>query len=368
MGARRVAASGRHRAVRVRRVEADRRHEGEEVRRLLEEGLSEDRLDRLEAGGRQQHARGAAQDRRGRLRVHDPVRAGRRPEEQPEGRPDRAPVDHPALHLAEHAEEAVRQSEGARSAELRGQQGSAREGRVRRLCDAADGRRAGRRRIRDQARAVAVRSGQGARAAEGGRLSERLRVDAVVRVQPLDRAEADPVRPAAVGAGRREGAGAGARGRRAGREGRERAGPGDGAGADVLQRLVGVDRRGELGAVAAARVHLRAAEALQHRVLQERGGRRRSLEGARDDRQREESHAVRRRAEAGVGRCAVDLPRAGEDRVRAQQAAARHLRDAGRLVQLRRNLGEMTALRLPRGAGGARCPRCPRADSIGAPC
>lgn len=61
-----------------------------------------------------------------------------------------------------------------------------------------------------------------ARAAQGGGLPERLRDDALVRVQQLDVAEGDPVRPAAARAGRREGAGAGARGGRAGREGRAR--------------------------------------------------------------------------------------------------------------------------------------------------
>ena len=73
-------------------------------------------------------------------------------------------------------------------------------------------------------------------AAEGSRLSERLRDHAVVRVQPHDRAEGDPVRAAAARAGRHQGAGAGARSRPARREGRERAGPGHRAGAHVLRR------------------------------------------------------------------------------------------------------------------------------------
>ena len=66
-----------------------------------------------------------------------------------------------------------------------------------------------------------------------------------------------------------------ARGRPARREGRELAGSGDRAGAPLLRRLVDVDRRGRLGAASAALRRIVAAEALQHRLLQERQGRRR---------------------------------------------------------------------------------------------
>ena len=61
-----------------------------------------------------------------------------------------------------------------------------------------------------------------------------------------------------------------ARSRPARREGRELAGSGDRAGAPLLRRLVDVDRRSRLGAAPAARRRIVAAEALQHRVLQER--------------------------------------------------------------------------------------------------
>ena len=66
---------GRHRPVQVRRVEADRLPQGREVRRLLEEGLPEGRHDHLEAGRRQQHARGDDADRRGALHLPGAVRA-----------------------------------------------------------------------------------------------------------------------------------------------------------------------------------------------------------------------------------------------------------------------------------------------------
>jgi glutathione transport system substrate-binding protein len=52
--------------------------------------------------------------------------------------------------------------------------------------------------LRREAGPVAVQPGQGARAAEGSRLPERLRDHAVVGLQPHHRAEGDPVRAAAA--------------------------------------------------------------------------------------------------------------------------------------------------------------------------
>jgi glutathione transport system substrate-binding protein len=74
----------------------------------------------------------------------------------------------------------------------------------------AEGVRAARRGIRGQAGPLALQPGQGARAAEGSRLPERLRVHAVVGLQPHHGAEGDPVRAAAAGPGGHQGAGAGA--------------------------------------------------------------------------------------------------------------------------------------------------------------
>ncbi len=89
--------SGRHRPVQVRRMEGDRLPQGREVRRLLEEGLSEGRHDHLEAGRRQQLARGADADRRGALHVPGAVRAGRRAEGEARARRRRRAVDRAAL-------------------------------------------------------------------------------------------------------------------------------------------------------------------------------------------------------------------------------------------------------------------------------
>jgi glutathione transport system substrate-binding protein len=200
-------------------VEADRRHEGEEVRRLLEEGLSEDRHD---------HWKPVVDNntRAALMQTGEADFAFTIPFEQAADLKNNPKVD-----LIE------RPSIIQRYISLNTQKKPFDNPKVREALNYA---------INKEALAKVVFAGYAtpqtgvapvgveyatklgpwpydpakARAAEGGRLSERLRVDAVVRLQPHDRAEGDPVRPAAVGAGRRQGAGAGARGRRAGREGR----------------------------------------------------------------------------------------------------------------------------------------------------
>ena len=115
------------------------------------------------------------------------------------------------------------------------------------------------RRVRGQARRVAVRRREGEAAPDRGRLSERVRDRALVGVQPHDRAEGHAVPAAAAPADRHQDEDHAARSRPARREGRKLAGSGDGARAPLLRRLVDVDRRGGLGAAAAARRRIVAA-------------------------------------------------------------------------------------------------------------
>ena len=78
--------------------------------------------------------------------------------------------------------------------DLRDQQGGARQDRVQRLRHAGRWRRARRRRVRGEARRLALRCGQGEEAPERSGLPERLRDRALVGVQPQHRAEGHPVR------------------------------------------------------------------------------------------------------------------------------------------------------------------------------
>ena len=234
--------SGRHRSVQVRRMEADRLPEGREVRRLLEEGLSEGRHDHLEAGRRQQFARGADADRRGAL--HVPGCPTSRPEVlkgEAGSRRRRCALDRAALSVDEHAAEALRQPEGAAGDRLRDQQGSAGEGRVQRLRDAADG-------VAPQGVEYAVKIGPWpydvAKAkqllTEAG-YPNGFETELWSGVQPQHRAEGDAVPAAAAPADRHQDEDHAARSGAARREGRELAGSGDRAGAPLLRRLVDVD-------------------------------------------------------------------------------------------------------------------------------
>src|SRR5207302_9942802 len=88
--------------------------------------------------------------------------------------------------------------------------------------------------------------------------------------------------------------------RAADREGRELAVSGVRAGAPLLRRLVIVDRRSRLGDPAAARIRIFSAESLQHRVLQERQGRRRYKGRTGDDRQDGKNEVLPRRPGADL--------------------------------------------------------------------
>ncbi len=76
-----------------------------------------------------------------------------------------------------------------------------------------------------------------------------------------------------------------------------------------------------------------AAEALQHRLLQERQGRRRHQERATDDELGGEGEAVQGRAGDDLEGCAVGAARRREAAVGAQQEAFGRLRDPGCFVQ-----------------------------------
>ena len=145
--------SGRHRSVQVRRMEGDRLPEGREVRRLLAEGLSEGRHDHLEAGRRQQLARGADADRRGALHVSA---CRTKLAEVLKAKPDLEVVAAPSIVLRylsmNTQQKPFDNPEGAPGDRLRDQQGGARQGRVQRLRDAGRRRGAARRRVRGEDR------------------------------------------------------------------------------------------------------------------------------------------------------------------------------------------------------------------------
>ena len=118
---------------------------------------------------------------------------------------------------------------------------------------------------------------------------------------------------------------------------RELAGSRHRPGAPVLRRLVDLDRRGRLGAAPAALQPVVAADAVQHRVLQEREVRRRHQERTAHDRLGGEGEAVQGCAGDGLERRALGASRGREAAVRAQQEAQRRVRDSGRVVQLHRS-------------------------------
>ena len=154
-----------------------------EVRRLLAQGLPEGRFNHLAFGGRQQLARGADADRRGPVHLPGALRARRRAEIETRNRGRRGAVDRAALPVDEHAAEAFRQSKGARGDRLRDQQAGAGQSRVQRLRRPCRRRRARCRRVRHQARPMALRRREGKEAPRRGGLSEWLRDRAVVGLQ-----------------------------------------------------------------------------------------------------------------------------------------------------------------------------------------
>ena len=133
--------------------------------------------------------------------------------------------------------------------------------------------------------AVAVRRRQGEAAADRGRLPERLRDRAVVGATTTarrKRSRSSCSSSSSRSASRRKITllEAGQRVEKV----ESWQDPADRAGAALLRRMVDVDRRGRLGAAPAALRRIVAAAAVQHRVLQEREGRRRHQGRAAHDR------------------------------------------------------------------------------------